>query len=116
MTPLDIARVQAYLRKLFSNNLIRIVPPARAGLSVEDIHDTSKFDPWFIRELSRIVDAERLVGNAESSALPRLTNALIGDVMDRHQGRDRATIPVEISRRESARRRRSPASVPWSRQ
>jgi Protein of unknown function (DUF3126) len=35
MTPIDIARVQAYLRKLFSNNLIRIVPPARAGLSVE---------------------------------------------------------------------------------
>jgi len=35
MTPIDIARVQAYLRKLFSNNLIRIVPPARKGLSVE---------------------------------------------------------------------------------
>ncbi len=29
MTPLDIARVQAYLRKLFGNNLIRIVAPAR---------------------------------------------------------------------------------------
>ena len=35
MTPLDIARVQAYLRKMFSNNLIRIVAPARKGLSVE---------------------------------------------------------------------------------
>jgi hypothetical protein len=35
MTPLDIARVQAYLRKLFSNNLIRIVAPTRKGLSVE---------------------------------------------------------------------------------
>jgi hypothetical protein len=35
MTPIDIARLQAYLRKLFSNNLIRIVPPARNGLSVE---------------------------------------------------------------------------------
>src|ERR1700684_416417 len=35
MTPLDIARVQAYLRKLFSNNLIRLVAPAREGLSVE---------------------------------------------------------------------------------
>ena len=35
MTPIDIARVQAYLRKLFSNNLIRIVAPARKGLSVE---------------------------------------------------------------------------------
>ena len=36
----------------------------RAGLSVEDIHDASKFDPWFIRELARIVDAERAVAAA----------------------------------------------------
>ena len=35
MTPIDIARVQAYLRKTFGNNLIRVVPPARKGLSVE---------------------------------------------------------------------------------
>jgi hypothetical protein len=35
MTPLEIARVQAYLRKLFSNNLIRVVPPGRAGGAVE---------------------------------------------------------------------------------
>src|SRR5579862_9600842 len=31
----------------------------RAGLAVEDIHDACKFDPWFLRELERIVDAER---------------------------------------------------------
>jgi carbamoyl-phosphate synthase large subunit len=31
----------------------------RAGLSVEDIHATTKFDPWFLRELERIVVAER---------------------------------------------------------
>ena len=24
----------------------------RAGLSVEEIHDASKFDPWFLRETS----------------------------------------------------------------
>src|ERR1700723_239032 len=28
----------------------------RAGLAVEDIHDACKFDPWFLRELERIVD------------------------------------------------------------
>jgi len=48
----------------------------RAGLSVEDVCDTSKFDPWFIRELARIVDAERVVAAAglppESGALRRL--------------------------------------------
>ena len=30
-------------------------------MSVEEIHEASKFDPWFLRELSRIVDAERAV-------------------------------------------------------
>ena len=33
----------------------------RAGLSVEDIHDACKYDPWFLRELERIVQAERAV-------------------------------------------------------
>ncbi|HXT79686.1 MAG TPA: carbamoyl-phosphate synthase large subunit [Acetobacteraceae bacterium] len=40
----------------------------RAGLSVQDIHDACKFDPWFLRELERIVDAERRVA---ASGLPR---------------------------------------------
>ena len=43
------------------DRLLMAAQALRAGLSVEDIHDTSKFDPWFIRELSRIVDAERMV-------------------------------------------------------
>src|SRR5580658_1013701 len=46
------------------DRLLMAAQALRAGLSVEDIHDTSKFDPWFIRELSRIVDAERLVAAA----------------------------------------------------
>jgi carbamoyl-phosphate synthase large subunit len=48
----------------------------RAGLSVEDICAASRFDPWFVRELARIVDAERVVAAnglpAEPGALRRL--------------------------------------------
>jgi carbamoyl-phosphate synthase large subunit len=33
----------------------------RAGLSVTDIHHACKFDPWFIDQLTLIVDAERSV-------------------------------------------------------
>ncbi len=33
----------------------------RAGMSVEEIHEASKFDPWFLRELEKIVAAEREV-------------------------------------------------------
>lgn len=35
MTPTDIARVQTYLRRLLGSERIRLVPPARKGMSVE---------------------------------------------------------------------------------
>ncbi len=48
----------------------------RAGLSVEDIHEACKFDPWFLRELERIVAAERVVERdglpGESGSMRRL--------------------------------------------
>jgi carbamoyl-phosphate synthase large subunit len=40
----------------------------RAGMSVEEIHEASKFDPWFLRELEKIVAAEREV---EAGGLPK---------------------------------------------
>ncbi len=48
----------------------------RAGLPVEDICAASRFDPWFVRELQRIVEAEKSVQAnglpAEAGALRRL--------------------------------------------
>jgi len=35
MTPNDIARVQTYLRRLLGTERLRLVPPARKGMSVE---------------------------------------------------------------------------------
>jgi carbamoyl-phosphate synthase large subunit len=40
----------------------------RAGLSVEDIFGACKFDPWFLRELEKIVAAERQI---TAHGLPR---------------------------------------------
>ncbi len=45
----------------------------RAGLTVEEIHDTSRFDPWFLRQLESIVDAERAIA---AGGLPREPGAL----------------------------------------
>ena len=41
------------------DRLLMAAQAIRAGLSIEDIHIASRFDPWFLRELARIVDAER---------------------------------------------------------
>ncbi|MBV8399727.1 MAG: carbamoyl-phosphate synthase large subunit, partial [Acetobacteraceae bacterium] len=43
------------------DRLLMAAQALRSGLSVQDIHSTTKFDPWFIRELGRVVDAERAV-------------------------------------------------------
>ena len=43
------------------DRLLMAAQALRAGLSVEDIHNACRFDPWFIRELAGIVDAERAV-------------------------------------------------------
>jgi carbamoyl-phosphate synthase large subunit len=45
----------------------------RAGLTVEDVHDACKFDPWFLREIEKIVAAER---NVATNGLPREAGAL----------------------------------------
>ncbi len=49
------------------DRLLMAAQALRAGLSVEEIHDACKFEPWFLRELARIVDAERQVA---ASGLP----------------------------------------------
>jgi carbamoyl-phosphate synthase large subunit len=41
------------------DRLVMAAQAIRAGLSLEEIHDCCKFDPWFLGELKRIVDAER---------------------------------------------------------
>jgi carbamoyl-phosphate synthase large subunit len=40
----------------------------RAGMSVAEIHEACRFDPWFIREIAKIVDAETKV---KAEGLPK---------------------------------------------
>ncbi len=50
------------------DRLLMAAQALRAGVSVEEIHDACRFDPWFLRELERIVAAEREVS---ANGLPR---------------------------------------------
>ena len=58
------------------DRLLMAAQALRAGLSVADVCAASRFDPWYVRELSRMVDAEREVAAAglpnEAGALRRL--------------------------------------------
>ncbi|GAC1344078.1 MAG: carbamoyl-phosphate synthase large subunit [Acetobacteraceae bacterium] len=58
------------------DRLLMAAQALRAGLSVEEIHDACKYDPWFLRELERIVQAERTLSAqglpADAAGLRRL--------------------------------------------
>jgi carbamoyl-phosphate synthase large subunit len=43
------------------DRVLTVAQALRAGVSVEDIHAACKFDPWFIREIERIVIAEKAI-------------------------------------------------------
>ncbi len=57
------------------DRLLMAAQALRAGLSVEEIHDSCKFDPWFIRELQAIVRAEAEIATGlpkDATAMRRL--------------------------------------------
>src|SRR6516225_2398074 len=64
---------RAVLSEPRPDRLLVAAQALRAGLSVEDIHDACKYDPWFLRELERIVDAERGIA---AGGLPHAPGAL----------------------------------------
>jgi carbamoyl-phosphate synthase large subunit len=47
----------------------------RAGVGLDEIHEASKFDPWFLREIERVVRAE---GEVRRGGLPKGVAALRG--------------------------------------
>ena len=66
------------------DRLLMAAQALRAGLSVEDVHDACKFDPWFLRQLERIVHAERDVAAAglpaDPTAMRRLKSMGFSDI------------------------------------
>jgi carbamoyl-phosphate synthase large subunit len=50
------------------DRLVRAAEALRRGLTVEEIHGATKFDPWFLRQIAGIVDAEAEI---KADGLPR---------------------------------------------
>ncbi len=67
---------QAFHAALATPKPDRVVVAAqamRAGVSLEEIHEASKFDPWFLREIEKIVLAENEV---KAKGLPQTAHAM----------------------------------------
>ena len=57
----DLNAVRAALAIPTHDRLLVMAQALRFGISVEDIHNIAKYDPWFIRQIKRITDAEQEV-------------------------------------------------------
>jgi carbamoyl-phosphate synthase large subunit len=55
------------------NRILIAAQAMRAGMSVEAIHEACKFDPWFLREIEKLVRVET---DIHSNGLPRDATAL----------------------------------------
>ena len=59
---------RAALSQPVPDRLLMAAQALRDGVSVADIHEACRYDPWFLRELERVVVAERRVA---ANGLPR---------------------------------------------
>lgn len=57
----DISPIEIALATPTPDRLRIVAQALRHGMSVSAIFDITKFDPWFIRQIRRIVDAEKVV-------------------------------------------------------
>ena len=58
-TAQELERIRAEVRVPTPRRLFWLAEACRAGMSTEEIHTLCAVDPWFIREIAAIVDAER---------------------------------------------------------
>src|SRR5512142_1064575 len=63
----DVDRIKAEARIPRAHRLFWVAEAFRAGLSVEDLYKLTAIDPWFLRELEKIVKAE---GQLAKDGLP----------------------------------------------
>ncbi|WP_374763378.1 carbamoyl-phosphate synthase large subunit [Yunchengibacter salinarum] len=81
--PERTAAIKADLEIAKPDRLLRATQAIREGLSLEDIHAASGFEPWFLRQIARVVSAEDAVRAhglpADAAAMRHLKSLGLGD-------------------------------------
>jgi carbamoyl-phosphate synthase large subunit len=82
--------LRAKLRRRDADRLWWVGEAFRRGLSVEEVSDLSKIDPWFLRHIDELMAEERLLAGAPLDALSeaRLRGAQAGGLLGRPAGQD----------------------------
>ncbi|STX51974.1 carbamoyl-phosphate synthase large subunit [Legionella busanensis] len=69
----DLARLRGHLREPTPNRLWYIADAFRQDLSLEEIHNESKVDPWFLAQIQELVLIERSIFGKAIDELDKLT-------------------------------------------
>ena len=64
----ELERIRAEVKVARPRRLFWLAEGCRAGLSTEELNALSAIDPWFIREVQALVDAEREIAAAPAGA------------------------------------------------
>ena len=70
----DTNNIRAVLSQHHPNRILYVAQAMRHGLSIEDIHKASKFDPWFLYQIKGIVDTENIL---RAKGLPKAKHDLL---------------------------------------
>jgi carbamoyl-phosphate synthase large subunit len=70
----DLNRIRAALSQHHPNRILYVAQAMRHGLSLKDIHNTSKFDPWFLDQIKAIIDTEEIL---RKNGLPKNRSDLL---------------------------------------
>ena len=80
------------------DRLLMAAQALRAGLTVEEIHEACKFDPWFLRQLEAIVHTETQIRQHGLPQTPRALRAIKAmGFSDKQLARITATTPADIA-------------------
>ena len=58
---IDMDSIKAILTEARPDRILNTAQAMRYGMSLEKIHDASKFDPWFLERIKNIVDTEETI-------------------------------------------------------
>ncbi|MCX5578109.1 carbamoyl-phosphate synthase large subunit [Kaistia terrae] len=69
----DANAIRAAIGTPTPNRLLQAAQAMRLGISVDQVHDICKIDPWFLKEIKGIIDTEQKI---RAHGLPKTTGAL----------------------------------------
>ena len=69
-SPAELERIRAEVKTATPRRLFWLAEACRAGISTEEIYALSAVDPWFVREVQALVDAEAEMARSAKAGAP----------------------------------------------